>query len=282
MASLIELLEKSPEFEKKDGIWFYTEDYKISYPDEGNHVCFEIEDGSFWFNHRNDCIAALVDRFLEKDEVFCDIGGGNGVVSKHLQKSGQPCVLVEPGPNGAANAAKRGVEHVICSTLQVLPSQENFLDAAGAFDVVEHIEDDVAFVKKIHESIKPGGHFISTVPAFQTLWSSEDVEAGHYRRYTMKTYTELLEKCGFEVDYISYLFAPLIAPIFLLRSLPYKLGRRKGAEEITDQAEGSHSSGGGIVENILNSFWAGELNKVKNGQRIGVGSSVIAVGRKKG
>lgn len=31
----------------KDGIWFSTNNKEISYPKEGNNVCFEIEKDSF-------------------------------------------------------------------------------------------------------------------------------------------------------------------------------------------------------------------------------------------
>ena len=38
----------------------------ISYPEEENEACFQIEDQSFWFRHRNDCIRELVRNFLPK------------------------------------------------------------------------------------------------------------------------------------------------------------------------------------------------------------------------
>jgi hypothetical protein len=43
-----------------DGIWRAGEQEPISYPQEGNDRCFEIEDKSFWFQHRNACIVELV------------------------------------------------------------------------------------------------------------------------------------------------------------------------------------------------------------------------------
>ena len=40
-----------------------VESVAISYPEEGNEACFQIEDQSFWFRHRNDCIRELVRHF---------------------------------------------------------------------------------------------------------------------------------------------------------------------------------------------------------------------------
>jgi hypothetical protein len=38
----------------------------VSYLGEGNEACFEVEDQSFWFRHRNDCIRELVRSFLPR------------------------------------------------------------------------------------------------------------------------------------------------------------------------------------------------------------------------
>ena len=47
----------------KDGIFYAGNVGEISYPQEGNEACFQIEDQSFWFRHRNDCIRELVRNF---------------------------------------------------------------------------------------------------------------------------------------------------------------------------------------------------------------------------
>ena len=38
---------------KRDGIWYAGSDQEISYPEESYDVCFEVEESSFWFHHRN-------------------------------------------------------------------------------------------------------------------------------------------------------------------------------------------------------------------------------------
>ena len=42
-----------------DGIYYEDSSETISYPESGNDDCFEIEENSFWFRHRNDCIIFL-------------------------------------------------------------------------------------------------------------------------------------------------------------------------------------------------------------------------------
>ena len=96
------------------GIYFVHTSDKISYPDEYNELCFEVEDNSFWFTHRNNCIIEMIKNYRSSsDGPIFDIGGGNGFVAKGLLIAGLEVVLVEPGPAGAMNAKKRGVPHVI-------------------------------------------------------------------------------------------------------------------------------------------------------------------------
>lgn len=67
----------------------------------------------------------------------------------------------------------------------------------------------------------------ATVPAFNFLWSREDVDAGHVRRYTLDGISEVLGRAGLDVVFASYIFRALPLPIFLMRSIPYRLGMGK-------------------------------------------------------
>src|SRR5271170_4405432 len=128
------------------GIWFSKGQSNVSYPAAGNEACFEIEDHSFWFRHRNRCIATVVRGFPPAGALF-DLGGGNGFVSLCLQKAGWQSVVVEPGSVGAINARKRGLENVICATLEDADFRAHSLPAAGLFDVLEHIDGDGQFLR---------------------------------------------------------------------------------------------------------------------------------------
>ncbi len=62
----------------QNGIWYSDLCGDVSYPVEGNEACFQIEDESFWFKHRNDCICEVVSQFppTNKGPIF-DVGGVN-------------------------------------------------------------------------------------------------------------------------------------------------------------------------------------------------------------
>jgi SAM-dependent methyltransferase len=263
-----------------DGVWHACRNAAISYPAESNQLLYEVEDKSFWFSHRNCCIVEALRRYSPSGAFF-DIGGGNGCVSAAIQKAGWPVVLLEPGAAGARNARCRGIEHVICSTLDEAGLKLASLDAAGAFDVIEHIEDDLAFLREVGGILRPGGRLYVTVPAFPFLWSQEDTDTGHYRRYTLRTIEAVLQKAGFAVEYSTYFFGCLPPAILLQRSLPYRLGIRFGRQSVEQQARAQHEAGGGIAGRILAPLFDREVLQIRKGERLSFGSSCLAVARVK-
>jgi SAM-dependent methyltransferase len=68
-----------------------------------------------------------------------------------------------------------------------------------ASNVVEHIEDDGQAVSNCYKLLAPGGHLVILVPAYRGLYNSFDRSLGHYRRYTRKSLTKLMEREGFEI-----------------------------------------------------------------------------------
>lgn len=259
---------------EKDGICYSDSHSQISYPDEGNHDCMQVEDNSFWFAHRNRCIISLVKHF-SNEEVFWDIGGGNGFVARGLQQNSIESVLVEPGIAGALNARDRGIKNVICSTLENIELVPGAIKAAGMFDVIEHIENDVEFLSTVGKSMEPAGMVYITVPAFKFIWSKDDDYAGHFRRYTIKSANKLMTDSGFEPFFSSYLFFPLPLPIFLLRSLPSIFGIKQ-KEENSAKNKREHT-GSGIIHSLLER----EYNLIRILKTVPFGSSCLVVGKKK-
>ena len=105
-----------------NGIWLARNVSEVSYPGEGHASCLAVEEASFWFRHRNNCILEVIKR-LPPATPFFDVGGGNGYVAKALQDAGLEVVVVEPGATGALNARRRGVQHVIRASLEDAGSQ---------------------------------------------------------------------------------------------------------------------------------------------------------------
>lgn len=262
-----------------NGIHYSKNDTSISYPEEGNSNCMQYEDDSFWFKHRNNIISKSIKKF-SPNEVFFDIGGGNGFVSKGLQENNIKTVLVEPGKSGALNAKNRGVQNVLCSTLKDAGFNKESISSVGFFDVLEHIEDDSAFLQDISTYLKQDGYLYMTVPAMQFLWSEDDEYAGHYKRYTLKKIQSLFESHGFEVKYSTHFFSILILPVLLFRRVPYLLKIGVNPENVEKQKK-DHLSNKSFMSKMLDRVWKWEEKQILKYRKIPLGSSCFVVAQKK-
>lgn len=259
---------------EEDDIYYSNKTSKISYPINGNENCMQIEQDSFWFNHRNRIIIEAVKKY-SKTKILYDIGGGNGFVSKGLQDAGISVVLVEPGLEGAKNAKKRKINNVICSTFDDAGFEKSSLDTVGLFDVVEHIENDIDFLKNINCKLKRNGLIYITVPAYNFLWSNEDIKAGHHRRYSLTKLNKTLLESGYSIEYSTYIFSILPIPIYLFRSLPSTFGLRKEL----NRHKKEHSKKG-ILSKLIQIIWNWELNNVLGSKTIKLGGSCFVIGKK--
>lgn len=262
---------------RADGLYRPRSVGVVSYPTDGNDACLQVEDGSYWFRHRNACILATIRRYAPAGAIY-DVGGGNGFVSLALQSAGHSVVLVEPG-SGAVNALRRGVETVVQSTLADAEFEPNSIDAIGIFDVVEHVEHDVAFMTMIRDVLKPQGLVYCTVPALTWLWSDEDVRAGHYRRYTAQSLEEAMRAAGLRVEFASSFFTWLILPVLAFRSVPSLVTPLRRIPDGHASLKADHSLPP-FLNRVVQRAHAWELARIASGREIPLGTSLICVARR--
>lgn len=255
-----------------DGIWVSRSRGEISYPEEGNQNCLALEEDSFWFAHRNCCIQSVMTNYPPPGTLL-DVGGGNGYVALGLQQAGIPVMLLEPGWEGVQNARKRGVNSLVCSTLEDAGFRSGSLPAVGMFDVLEHIQEQEAFLRQVRELLVSGGRLYLTVPAYQLLWSADDDYAGHYRRYTLGSLQRVLNASGFRVVFASYIFFMLPLPSYFLRVIPSRLGLRK--EKAWDQYQQEHRAQPGLVGGVLRAMLHWEENRLRSGRSVPFGGSCL-------
>jgi len=265
---------------EKEGIFFSKKINELSYPTDGNDFYFNLEDTGFWFNHRNNCIIPLAKRYV-KDHIFFDIGGGNGFVSKGLEKAGIQVWLVEPGMHGCLNAKKRGLANIICSDLENAGFKPGSIFSIGLFDVIEHIENDIDFLGQINHYLQTAGIVILTVPAYRFLWSKEDIDAGHYRRYTLRELKNKLNRSGFEIVYSGYIFSFLILPVLFFRTIPSLLGFAKSGLE-KNKKEHTFNTNHGFLNRLLTKLLSFETTRIENLRKIPFGGSCLVVAKKNG
>jgi len=71
---------------------------------------------------------------------------------------------------------------------------------------------------KLADYLKQDAWLITTVPAYQWLWSAHDDANHHKRRYTKTNYCKLLRSAGYEIHYSSY-FNTLLFPLAVISRL---------------------------------------------------------------
>jgi hypothetical protein len=89
---------------------------------------------------------------------------------------------------------------------------------AVLLDVVEHMEDDRAFLADVIGRLDAGTTVFITVPALPLLWSSWDEALGHHRRYLKRSMRRLMDGLPVRIRELSYLF-PEMVPVGLVRKL---------------------------------------------------------------
>ena len=185
------------------------------------------EDQHWWFATRTWSILNVLNvHGLRRDGHVLDIGCGAGNMIHHLRRYGN-VQGIEVDARPVAMAQQRGYDVRLGDATQRIPFDDARFDLVTAFDVIEHVDEDEAILREAYRVARPGGILAITTPAFQRLWSYNDVLNGHKHRYTPQELRERVERAGFRIRRLTFgffLVFPMSAPLILLRN---QLGQKK-------------------------------------------------------
>lgn len=179
-----------------------------------------LEARNFWFRARNRLIVWALARYFPGARRVLEAGCGTGYVLSGLAQAFPAAELTgsEVAAEGLAHAAQRvPAARLIQMDARRIPFRAEF-DVAGAFDVLEHIEDDRAVLRALNESLAPGGGLILTVPQHPFLWSEFDARARHVRRYRAAELCDKAAEAGFEIVRMTS-FVSLLLPLMMVSRL---------------------------------------------------------------
>lgn len=119
-----------------------------------------------------------------------------------------------------------------CTSMDEIDISGKRVDVVFLMDVIEHIEDDEAFLSElIHKPfVDDSTLFMITVPAFNNLYCSHDKWLGHYRRYDQKMLKELAKKLNLRIEEGGYFFTTLLLPRLFQKWIE---SHRKEEKEVT-------------------------------------------------
>ena len=245
-----------------------------------------IENKHFWFRTRNQVIATFTEQItknLPDGYRILEVGCGTGNVLRALQQACPRGVVV--GMDLFAEGLAFARTRTSCPLVQGDLKRPGFgvqFDLIGAFDVVEHLPDDVQVLCSIHSMLKPGGMLLLTVPAHQSLWSYFDEVSHHCRRYDRADLRQKLEHCSFKVEFLSQFMASIYPLLYLARRI----------RSVRHRVYGTNSAGSDrelamkelrilpVVNGILTFLLAQEAKLIGQRRVLPFGTSIIAAARR--
>lgn len=188
-----------------------------------------LEAQNFWFRARNKLIVWAMMRHFPSLCCYLEIGCGTGYVLSGIAQAFPAARIVgtEVFSVGLPYAATRvGTAELLQMDAREIPYINEF-DVIGAFDVLEHIEEDEAVLGSMFQALRPGGGIAITVPQHPWLWSEADEHACHVRRYRIDELRQKVLQAGFKIQFETG-FVSLLLPAMLASRLMKKRTTDKG------------------------------------------------------
>lgn len=161
-----------------------------------------------------------------------EIGPGAGMLLHELDARGFHCQALEmsEAARGLACTLAREAGRDVRFFEHPQAEWTNRFGLVMAFEVLEHIEHDLAALRQWHAWLRPGGTLLLSVPCHMRKWNPSDVWAGHFRRYERAQLIELAQTAGFAPEH-------LLCYGFPIANLIEQARARKRAPEVQEATD---------------------------------------------
>jgi SAM-dependent methyltransferase len=230
-----------------------------------------IEERSFWFRSRNELIVWALRRYAPSAQSVLELGCGTGFVLAGIQRALPYLELAgsELHQAGLVTAEARVPKAAFYQMdARAIPFVEEF-DVIGAFDVIEHVDQDELVLAEAFRALRPGGVLLITVPQHRWLWSDADDYAHHKRRYDADDLRRKLSRAGYAVAR-STSFVSLLLPVLAVS----RWRQRKGLEQFDPLAEYGQRP---LVDSTLGWIMGLERTSIELGLSLPAGGSLLVV-----
>jgi len=196
-------------------------------------IMFRVEQEHWWYTGRRKILAGFVEQICrqvpDRRPRILDVGCGTGANLLMLSEYGD-AEGVDISEDALAFCRERGLDKVRLGAGEQLPYDDGTFDLVTAFDVVEHMDDDLAGLREMRRVLRPGGRALLFVPTFMFLWGLQDDVSNHRRRYRLPELRRVLEQAGFEIERTTYANITFFLPILMMRQLMRLTGIKAESE----------------------------------------------------
>jgi trans-aconitate methyltransferase len=245
---------------------------RTPFPKSAFEALAQAEARHWWFRARNRVIIWVLKSRIGKIRNFLEIGCGTGFVLEGIHQAYPETTLsgTEFFDEGLIHARRRvpgaSFEKLDARTMN---DAERF-DVIGAFDVIEHINEDEQVLANLSRALHKDGHLLLTVPQHRWLWSDADERACHVRRYTRRELVDKVSRAGLEVQYVTSFVTLLVPLMWLARQRPGQKNAKVNSEfDISDR-----------TNRLLEFVMKIELGLLKAGITFPLGGSLLLLAKK--
>jgi SAM-dependent methyltransferase len=216
----------------------------------------------WWFRARESILRRQMERMISLGRIpfrprILNIGIATGRSSQWLGELGDVVSLEYDSECCRLTRERTGLE-IVEGTVLDLPWESDSFDVVCAFDVIEHVEDDIRAVAEMKRVCRKNGILFVTVPASPLLWSEHDKINHHFRRYRFGELKALFKGCDLLLcsGFNSLLFAP-IAVHRVVRRMAESLSGSRNSPLKSDLSRSQFSALSRLLETIfrLENLW---------------------------
>ena len=169
-------------------------------------------------------VVSEADRFNEwmytTIKPFCtgkvlEIGSGIGNISNFFIQDGSEIDLSELRENYITILQKKFADRTNVKSIYQMDILDpdfdskfhdyfNTYDSIFALNIIEHLENDLRGIANCNKLLKPGGHLVILVPAYQSLFNTFDKALMHYRRYTKESLKQVMAQNELDILHQQY------------------------------------------------------------------------------
>lgn len=185
---------------------------------------FDLEQDYWYFKVVREMAEQLISDALDGGPWgrLLDVGCGTGAWLDVVKTHTDDFLGVDTSEEALEFCRSRGHTSLLRADATSIPRPAGSFELLTALGVIEHVDDDQAFLDEARRLLAPGGLMVLMTSSFPFLWSMSDVANEHRRRYYLSALNDKIRKTGFRTlrfSHFNFLLFPALASALIAHRL---------------------------------------------------------------